>query len=142
MHVLRDQWRQKVSAGSMLPPSKGRLIGSRSRKRGKRRTSSSLEPCGSKASAGTLPHSKLRSMKGFILVGRAGRNRNLGFRSSERKLPSRLSKAIPGSDRHLLRHSGACFLLPGKVFGARSFKSFLAAGPDASTEDAGGRRAR
>ena len=27
MHVLHDQWRQKVSAGSMLPPSKGRLIG-------------------------------------------------------------------------------------------------------------------
>ena len=31
------QWRQKVSAGSMLPPSKRRLIGNRSRKRGKRR---------------------------------------------------------------------------------------------------------
>src|SRR5918995_4511896 len=69
------------------------------RKRGKRRTSSSLEPYGSKASAGTLPHSKLRSMKGFILVGRADRDRNLGFRSSERKLPGWLFKDIPGSDR-------------------------------------------
>jgi hypothetical protein len=36
MHVLRNQWRQNVSAEAMLPPSKGRLIGSRSRKRGKR----------------------------------------------------------------------------------------------------------
>jgi hypothetical protein len=36
MHVLRNQWRQNVSAEAILPPSKGRLIGSRSRKRGKR----------------------------------------------------------------------------------------------------------
>src|ERR1035438_9741747 len=29
MHVLRDQWGQEGSAGSMLPSSKRRLIGSR-----------------------------------------------------------------------------------------------------------------
>ena len=53
MHVLRNQWRQNVSAEAILPPSKGRLIGSRSRKRGKRLALTIADFCNK---IGTLRH--------------------------------------------------------------------------------------